>query len=84
MNIGEFVNLFDAKAVAEGKIAFTFHAPKSGKWNFWSDADKPTTRAALAGKVMKIKELAEQEITGFEEVSLEPWDEDGLRVRVTF
>lgn len=84
MNIGEFVNFFDAKAIVEGKIAFTFYAPKSGKWNFWCDKSSSNNRNELAKQIMAVEELAEQDITGFEEVSFEPWDKDGLQVRVTF
>ena len=82
MKLDEFIKLFDAKAVAEAKVAFTFHAPKTGKWNFW--AEDGVTRDELAAHVMKIDELAKLEIDGFQNVSLEPWDENSLRVRVSW
>lgn len=84
MTLKDLILLFDEQAVSSGKIAFTFHEPKGGKWNFWSSPDSPCTREQLADHIMSYPSLAGLEIEGFEETSLEPWDEDGLRVRITF
>ena len=85
MTLGDFIGLFDEKAIADGKVAFTFHMPKSGKWNFWAEENEASPKEKLIESVMKIDELAEAELEGFEEVSLEPWGEDdGIRVRIHF
>lgn len=86
MKLDEFVRLFDEKAIADGKIAFTIHEPKSGKWNFWVEESKVSSKEHLAKSIMTYKDLATLDIDGFQEVSLEPWgeNEDGIRVRITF
>ena len=82
MTIKDLILLFDEHAVSSGQICFTIHEPKGGKWNFW--ADDGESRQQLADNIMSYKPLAELEIDGFQDTSLEPWDEDGLRVRITF
>ncbi len=81
MTLKDLILLFDEQAVSSGKVCFTFHEPKGGKWNFWSEGE---SRQKLADNIMSYKHLAELEIDGFQQTSLEPWDEDSLRVRITF
>ena len=81
MTIKDLILLFDEQAVSSGKVCFTFHEPSCGKWNFWSEGE---SRQKLADIIMSHKPLAELEIDGFQQTSLEPWDEDGLRVTITF
>lgn len=86
MKLDKLIDLFDEKAIAAGKVAFTIHAPKSGKWNFWAEEGEKSPKVKLKKSIMKIKELSELDIDGFQETALEPWgeNEEGIRVRITF
>ena len=83
MTIPELISLFDESAVTSGKVAFTFHTNHSGKWNFWCQNHSSDSRKTLCKAIKDVPELASHEIEGFEEVFLEPWDEDGIRIIMT-
>ena len=82
MNIIEFVNLFDKEKIESAKVAFTFYSQKTCKWNFW--CDEGTSKEELIEHLKQYPEFKEFEFDGFEEVSIEPWDEGSIRIRIHF
>jgi hypothetical protein len=83
MKLDRFLRFFDEKIVASGKFSLVIHEPKCGKWLFRCD-NPSETLDALATAVMSHPSLAELELDGFQEVFLDPAEDDGLIVTIYF
>ena len=82
MTIIDFINLFDKEKIESAKVAFTFYSPISGKWNFW--CEEGTSKEEFIDHLREYPEFQKLEFEGLEEVNIEPWDEDSIRIRIHF
>lgn len=80
MTFPEFVKLFDKKAIEDAKISFTVHAglDRGGKWVYWCEKGK--TAEEFIKHIEENKCLNSIELDGFQKVSIEPQDEDSVRI----